>query len=1195
MKNVAKWLAALVGLGLLLVITAAVVLPRVVDPNDYKETFVAELERRLGRKLTIPGDLELSVFPWLGVRVGPVRLDNPSDFETTVFAAIEQLQVRVRIVPLLSQKVEADVISIRGLQIYLERNLAGRTNWEDLLQAKDGDAALPGRDPNASPLAALAVGGVEIQDATLRWFDRKAGRRITVSDLDLHTSEVSLFKPVQLKLAFDLDTGDLGVSGHVEGQARVDMQLRRRNYTFAQLALTADFNGAAIPGGAVRMKAGGEAAFDAARRRFFLSGLRLDALDLKLAPYTLAASVMLDGQANLDALSLDLRTVEAAALLQDHDRRLKAVLAGQVQADLSTGTVALPQLTLAVPELQWTGVRGELAPAGKGAAELDLQKRTFRIDWLSLQGDLTLDALPGAPVPVRLAASVAGDLQRQAVQVDPLGVQIGNVKGVGKLRAEFMPGQPKIIGSFGLDPFNPRTLLSRFGVVLPAESDANTLTTARLFLDIGASPDEVRIANLNLVVDDSRMTGSARVRNFSDPVVRFDLQLDALDVDRYRPSQTKASAAAAAAAGPVVGPALLPAAFLRKLDLEGTLGVGRLKVGGLTLDGTQLAVHAGDGHIRIDPLTTRLYGGRFRADVLLDVQTPDPRIFLDEDFTGVQLERLLADLGVRSLPVNLSGPSSFSLKGSLTADPAFRKLTIRGLSAQALLAGKDFGQGSLPMGLDVSGVVDLSEGTLAADRLVLTVAGMELQAADARVQGMSADPSYSASLQTPDFNLRNLLQRLGRLPETADEKALAAAALSATVTGSTEGFSVQGLALHFDDTHVTGHLDATLRPAPAYAFDFRVDGVDIDRYLPPSDSGRPAVAATPGAAAAVLPVETLRGLTLDGKLSVGHMKAANLRVRDISLVASARDGQGVLQPLTAKLYGGTYSGNVRYDAREDLLRLQVDEALRGVQAGPLFEDLQGRTFITGLSDISMKLSAAGADNDALLRSLSGTTLFSFQDGAVMGVDILGTLCRSLSAFAAGTQKTGDILGGALQMLMRPKPQSMTGTQGVEARTEFSELKGSVAFTGGVGTNRDLVLQSPLLRVEGAGRLDLPNALLDYSATAALVESCEGQGGKGMRELTNYPIPVRIFGPLNGLRVEPDITAGILEILRRQQTRKAETSAGPKTADTDPSATTPPAEKPPAEPQPPPQTPEQQAEEAVNRLLQKGLRDLFQKQ
>jgi hypothetical protein len=130
-----------------------------------------------------------------------------------------------------------------------------------------------------------------------------------------------------------------------------------------------------------------------------------------------------------------------------------------------------------------------------------------------------------------------------------------------------------------------------------------------------------------------------------------------------------------------------------------------------------------------------------------------------------------------------------------------------------------------------------------------------------------------------------------------------------------------------------------------------------------------------------------------------------------------------------------------------------------------------------------------------------------------------------------------------------------------------------------------------LRVEGAGRLDLPNALLDYSATAALVKSCEGQGGKGMRELANYPIPVRVFGPLNALRVEPDITAGILEILRRQQTRKAETTPGPKTADTETNASPPQAEKPP----PQPQTPEQQAEEAVNRLLQKGLRDLFQRE
>ena len=61
-----------------------------------------------------------------------------------------------------------------------------------------------------------------------------------------------------------------------------------------------------------------------------------------------------------------------------------------------------------------------------------------------------------------------------------------------------------------------------------------------------ASSDALKLANVDLKVDDSRLTGSVEVRNLSNPAVRFDLELDKIDLDRYlaaADAQTKLNAA----------------------------------------------------------------------------------------------------------------------------------------------------------------------------------------------------------------------------------------------------------------------------------------------------------------------------------------------------------------------------------------------------------------------------------------------------------------------------------------------------------------------------------------------------------------------------------------------------------------------------------------------------------------------------
>jgi AsmA protein len=81
---VGKFLKILLSLIIIIVIILAA-LPFVIDPNDYRDEIVEAVEKQTGRKLTIDGELKLSVFPWVGIEIGKMALGNAQGFGDNPF------------------------------------------------------------------------------------------------------------------------------------------------------------------------------------------------------------------------------------------------------------------------------------------------------------------------------------------------------------------------------------------------------------------------------------------------------------------------------------------------------------------------------------------------------------------------------------------------------------------------------------------------------------------------------------------------------------------------------------------------------------------------------------------------------------------------------------------------------------------------------------------------------------------------------------------------------------------------------------------------------------------------------------------------------------------------------------------------------------------------------------------------------
>jgi AsmA protein len=326
------------------------------------------------------------------------------------------------------------------------------------------------------------------------------------------------------------------------------------------------------------------------------------------------------------------------------------------------------------------------------------------------------------------------------------------------------------------------------------------------------------------------------------------------------------------------------------------------------------------------------------------------------------------------------------------------------------------------------------------------------------------------------------------------------------------------LVAKFDETTVKAKATMTKFDAPHYGFDVDVDKLDLDRYLAASPRAKP----TPGGNGKVdvdVPVDlsALKGLKADGKLAVGALHVQGLKLSEVKAQLRAAGGHAELAPHSAKLYEGTLAGALSLNASGN--RVALKEMLANVAIGPLVKDAAGRDAVEGRGNIALDVTAAGATVNAMKKALGGTARVALRDGAVKGINLTEALRKTRAAF------------GSKSAQQQPADTAQ--------RTDFSEMTASFAIKNGVAHNDDLDVKAPLLRIAGAGDIDIGNSRLNYVAKATVVATSKGQGGADLDHLAGLTIPVKLTGPFDAPKYEIDYGAVASQAAKAKATEKVQ--------------------------------------------------------
>jgi AsmA protein len=281
----------------------------------------------------------------------------------------------------------------------------------------------------------------------------------------------------------------------------------------------------------------------------------------------------------------------------------------------------------------------------------------------------------------------------------------------------------------------------------------------------------------------------------------------------------------------------------------------------------------------------------------------------------------------------------------------------------------------------------------------------------------------------------------------------------------------------------------------AIRFTLAADHVNLDRYLPPPDKTKAAGAPASAPAKPEEPIDLsgLKGLNLKGDLKIDQLIASNVKLEKVHLGVKAAGGKVDAEPLSADLYQGKLNGAASVDANSNRFALKAD--LPGVAIGPLLKDALNNDMLEGKGDVALDVQTAGNTVTALKKALAGNAKLSLKDGGLKGIN-LDEVMRKLKKESA--------------------PSS-------SQRTDFTDLSASFVIKNGVAHNDDLSAKSPVLRLTGAGDVNIGANEIDYLAKVSSAGS--SPGGKAL--------PVKIHGTLDAPKFDPDFSALIRDVTKEQ--------------------------------------------------------------
>ncbi len=878
------------------------------------------IAERTGLDVRFEGDFGVSIFPWIGLKTGPVRIINPSVAGDVELVRAKSVSAKVSFRQLLASEIDFDIVSLTGLSLSLVINADGTTSLDPLFRLGSEPSDSDPLTWEGFDLSTLTVRGLRLDQASIHYLDLANGLDIDAQNLRFRTGEYRQDKPVEFSLDVDLAAPDR------ELEATVGMM--------GKLEFSPDFSWVRVSDTSLQACMAGQ---------IFSSG---------------------EQQSHLTAVAaFDSRTQTAS--LQGFKLKLpRILLMGSIQGeDLAENSRIFGSLS-AAPFL----VRDVLNHfAGNMIPEKDpgiFSNGLFSLDFTLTESDFFISNLDVLCDQTRLQGSFeATNFNNPVYSFDITG----NRLDFDRYYRIFIVEEPFILADFGPNFLSQVCSQGRVRLqeVTLGGEDFTGLTLAV------KSGDGV----CDFTLEQASLWGGAAKGRAEIDIKRnedggFPLALSgSLSVQGANAGEMpllSGKGQTFSGQGNVGYSFDMPeSVFWAKTIIDEVLRHTSaqldydLKKGGLDLRGDDGEMK----NISFDSAraTAKLVAtGKNNQDGSLDYKVG-----------------LSFDVASAGEPYGVAGRLNGLVKVSqnLSSARLFSAQTGLQLSGSWLPPGETMLVISANLDLDTAAqTIHAKEFTLEgkAGTLLGDFKGYRIFEKDFTYVGplsFTSDPRRMFGLVDVEID------------ETRDKDVLRSFSGKLDLAFTSKQAVLSNLDLIFDDTHATGILRIENFNTGYCSFELEADELDINRYRPPRPERIPGRCGEPKMPAVPLPLITLSSANIDGNIFVGTLRIFDIAFKGLQGHVNMKDGQITLPNLHSDFYGGRMDSIFKGIATREGLNCDIKMRAEDFNGAPFMVDVAGKEYVDGTSTVFFDIHTTGATDDEFIANMSGRAGFTILDGS----------------------------------------------------------------------------------------------------------------------------------------------------------------------------------------------------------------------